>query len=38
VKNRKDAVSKESPINNSLFYGDVCSSPIEHIAAYVDEV
>ena len=38
VKRGKDAIPKDASVRNALLYGDISASPIDQLAAFVDQV
>ena len=38
VKKSKENIQKDSPLRNSLIYGDLSYSPMDQLSAFVDEV
>ena len=38
VKKAKEAINKDTPMRNSLLYGDLSYSPVDQLSAFVDEV
>ena len=38
VKKNREAITKDVPLRQAIFYGDLSSSPLEQLSAFVEEV